>query len=354
MGMEATVLLHAWASTLDAPLACLDDYVISFEDWLLENQHLELTLSNDEKVLEYCYEYLEDIRIVTKRAWDRYEFEEGEDFDSAFSRVTNQAASERLAYCRNIPQRNNAPDIETIHALYHECEARLIPMIRDLFDVYPLTAETLSNLREIFEIVSNRDLLFDDYIGMYFAGFGSDDRFPRGIDLVMYGLIYGRILGHEKGKDESDEHFSSRIVPLAQDSAMRGFLQGYEPNFIDTVKRAIRDAFHFLEPEKLTFNAQDYAATSPEFDLESMIREIGEYVTDAMAQQGRRGYIDEVLGIIEMYSPEELARMSEALVGIQSLRSESRTDTPTVGGEIEVLSVTRYEGHRWVKRRKGF
>lgn len=38
MGVEATVLIHAWEMSLDGTLSCLDDYVNSFREWLIANK----------------------------------------------------------------------------------------------------------------------------------------------------------------------------------------------------------------------------------------------------------------------------------------------------------------------------
>lgn len=271
--------------------------------------------------------------------------------NKAWTAVTNKHILERLEKWSEAPIRDGAPTAKDVQKSYEHNVKALDNMITNVFENYPISDYSRTELQRIFEIVSTRNLPFDDYTGIYFAGYGHDDRFPRGIDLAMYSLIYSNLLASEEGKSESDENFTSRIVPLAQDAAIRGFLQGFEPMYLDTVRSSIRTAFDDLEPEKLGLNPHEFDDDNSNVNISKLISALGEYVTQAMNQQGRTAYIDEVLNIIEMYSPEELARMAEALVGIQSLRSESGTDFPTVGGQIEVLTVTRHEGHRWVKRR---
>jgi hypothetical protein len=351
MGVEATVLLHAWESSLTGPLSCLDDYVQSFREWLTVNRHLELTTTEQEKLLDYCYEFLVDIRATVAKAWDRYPLAEDEDTFEALGRIANTEAEKRLAVWEKNALRPVIPSPDAVNQAYLEVLPQLDNMISDIFTDYPLSSESKDRLRQIFHVISTNDLPYDDYIGLYFAGFGADDRFPRGIDLVMYSLLYGDLLATEAGKAESDENFTSRIVPLAQDAAMRGFLQGFEPMYLDTIKNSLHRAFRDLDTTELGIDSSLLSDTSTLLDTNKLATALGEFVTQAMRQQGRTAYIDEVLNIIEMYSPHELARMAEALVGIQSLRSESGTESPTVGGEIEVLTVTRHDGHRWIKRR---
>ncbi len=351
MGVEATVLIHAWETSLNAPLRCLDDYVTSFRAWLIANRDIELTASSNQRVMDYCYEFLADIKVFAKQAWENYVLSENEDFNKAWATVTNENVLARFGRWNDAPERTNVPSAKLVKSSYDEVIDDLDQMIADVFSDQPISDDVRATLRQIFEIVSTRDLPLDDYIGMYFAGFGYDDRFPRGIDLVMNSLIYSDLLATEQGKTESDENFTSRIVPLAQDAAIRGFLQGFEPMYLETVKSSIERAFKEVPPDVLGLDPVKFESDATEVDIQKLIAALGEYVSQAMNRQGRTAYIDEVLNIIELYSPEELARMAEALVGIQSLRSESGTEFPTVGGQIEVLTVTRHEGHKWIKRR---
>jgi hypothetical protein len=59
-----------------------------------------------------------------------------------------------------------------------------------------------------------------------------------------------------------------------------------------------------------------------------------------------------MLDTIETLPPADLARMAEALVGVQALRAASTRRQPSVGGPIDVVVITRRHGVQWVRRKE--
>jgi hypothetical protein len=54
---------------------------------------------------------------------------------------------------------------------------------------------------------------------------------------------------------------------------------------------------------------------------------------------------------VQMSPVRDLAEFASTLVGVQAARAAFSQDNPTVGGPIDVATITRHEGFSWVRHK---
>jgi hypothetical protein len=54
---------------------------------------------------------------------------------------------------------------------------------------------------------------------------------------------------------------------------------------------------------------------------------------------------------LQMSPVRDLAEFASTLVGVQSARAVFSQDNPTVGGPIDVATITRHEGFNWIRHK---
>lgn len=347
MGADVVVLIHVWANQLQAPLPCLDDYADSFRRWLVQNADQEFPIDENDRVIDLVREFLIDIESVGSKAWKDFDDLDWDgDIDKQSSDLWDRVITERVGLWESSKVRDKIPTAKAIENARSVLNTQFQELIARYFEKHSISNESLQTLDKMLEIVLTRDLPFDNETGLFFIGFGSEDRFPRTMDVVISGVVLGESIGTMSGKEANDEHYESRIVVPAQGSAIQGFLRGMEIEYLEILENAIGSAMITV-----TSDSNGLSHVTDLIDHESVAKEIWIHVKETINERVRKNYVDKVLDVIALYTHEGLAAMAESLVGIQSLRSEANEDRPTVGGSIEVLTITRHEGCKWVKKR---
>jgi len=347
MGADVVVLIHVWANQLQAPLPCLDDYADSFRRWLVQNADQEFPIDEKDRILDLVREFLIDIESLGSKAWNDFDDLDWEgDIEKQSSDLWDRVIIERVGLWESVKVRDKIPTSKAIENARTTLNTQLQALISRYFEKHDISNQSLKLLDSLLEIVLTRDLPFDNVTGLFFVGFGSEDRFPRTMDVEISGVVIGESIGSQSGKEDSDEHYESRIVVPAQGSAIQGFLRGMEIEYLKILENAIESAVVNLTSDDMSLNQ-----VKDLIDHELVSKEIWINVKETINERVRKNYVDKVLDVIALYTHEGLAAMAESLVGIQSLRSEANEDRPTVGGSIEVLTITRHEGCKWVKKR---
>lgn len=78
---------------------------------------------------------------------------------------------------------------------------------------------------------------------------------------------------------------------------------------------------------------------------------------NAMSQfreESQRRHSDPMLQTTDVLNKDELARMAETLINLESFRKQVILDDETVGGPIDVAVITKGDGLIWIKRKHYF
>jgi hypothetical protein len=166
---------------------------------------------------------------------------------------------------------------------------------------------------------------------LVFVGFGSKDEFAGSQRLRIRGIFNQKLLAiTEDALYVSPDEIDSRVIYAAQADAMKALLQGYHPRFGDRIESVVeRHINEFLDGKKL---ARHYGT-----DLTNTI-------TEELGAFSRNSFIDPAFNAIMNMSPEQLAASAKGLVVMQAAAAAIGTQTPTVGGPVEVSTITKRDG----------
>ena len=167
------------------------------------------------------------------------------------------------------------------------------------------------------------------------VGFGSKDEFAGSQRLRIRGVYNQKLLAiTEEALYVSLDDIDSRVIYAAQADAMKALLQGYHPRFGDRLEAVVsRHIQEFLDGKKME---RHYGT------------ELSDKITEELADFSRNTFINPAFNAIMNMSPEQLAASAKGLVVMQAAAAAIGTQTPTVGGPVEVSTITKQSGVGWL------
>ena len=122
---------------------------------------------------------------------------------------------------------------------------------------------------------------------------------------------------------------------FAQSMAIRGFIQGYHPETLPQIGEFVKQAMVGKMGASATPELADQVVTE---------------VMDKTSEFAWNTFIQPLYNEVDGMTISRLAEFAESLVGLQATAAKTLDDGPaTVGGYIEVATIDKSEGVRWVK-----
>ena len=166
-----------------------------------------------------------------------------------------------------------------------------------------------------------------------FAGFGPDQVLPSFATLTVVAAPAGELIYSIVDDDPAQNGVLARAATPAQDSAQQqlihGITHGDSSGFVGLAVDGARETF---SPSDDKLN--DYGST-----LESTLTS---YFEDT--------YTTPFLRVIRCLDEPGLARVADLLARVQEFRAVASNSQATVGGVIEVATITKRDGIRWHRR----
>jgi hypothetical protein len=307
------IQFEAWTRTLTKPLATVTDYVKSYQAYCASAKSVHGRNSEYIGVKRILKNYLERLNNKTQGniAEEYRNFENFYKNSEKFDGTTN----------------------EWVTATITKFKIDLDELIKEVFD-QPLDTKTKNSLKRGMKqfMIAAWDLTWDT--NLVFIGFGAKDEFAGSQRLLIRGIFNQRLLAvTEEALYVHPDHIDSRIIYAAQSDAMKGFIQGYTPRFgnklEDTVKRHITD---FLDAKKF----ENWHAPK-----------IADAIADELLEFSRNTFINPAFHAIMNMSPEQLANAARGLVALEAAAASISSQVATVGGPIEVSTITKKDGVGW-------
>lgn len=192
------------------------------------------------------------------------------------------------------------------------------------------------------------------YSGIVFAGYGEQEIFPS----VQCFKVGDSILNNVQSIEEKymclDDSCRGRIIPFAQIDMIAMFMEGIHEQILRNNYRLLSGIFSQLS-EKLVAKFSKNPANKAE--LEKYFKEessaiIGSYAKHLNEMQAE--FSSPIMEIVGGLQPQELAKLSETLVNLTSIKREMSWDQETVAGPIDVAVITKGDGLIWIKRKHYF
>lgn len=345
MSVPYPVLLGEWQATLTQPLACVGDYPRAFVAWLAQRTDL---FSEEAQEGFFAWQ-LDDFYRAVRGAIGQDLAEAGlaeAGWDERDVQTVVDAAIDRLLGA--LGERDDLVEIDPGADAFYL--AQKTTLVEEAFtDVFDGTARTVTGdlrlRRELPALVLAKaePWAYDSVLA--FIGYGSGDVFPGHQVIELHGLVNGQVRVNWREPVAAQPSLPAIVVPFGQDEAIDTFLWAYNSEFLRIAHRRIDHALDLVRDKECLVTG----TWEEEPDLRQGTHE---NLNDDFRRLSREQFIDPMLDTVESLPRTEMARMAEALVGIQALRAASSSRQPSVGGPIDVAVISRRHGVQWLRRKE--
>ena len=234
---------------------------------------------------------------------------------------------------------------EYISAKYRDFYDKLITNSLNNLDTYKELKQILwDNICDYFGLALDVE---KNRTGILFAGYGTNDAYPKFIEIETRAVLGGTIKFLETDKYEAANGLG-RILPLAQKDVVYTFCKGISQKYIDALPKYVNESI------KSTIDTlPDAFSTEQKNELEQIFSTCGNDVLKQINKMIRQESIDPLMKSVTLISLPEMAFLAESLVNITSLKRTYSLDgyQQTVGGPTDVAILSKADGFSWVKKK---
>lgn len=185
-------------------------------------------------------------------------------------------------------------------------------------------------------------------MGLFFAGYGQNDAFPKFIHLDIYTVINGEL--KYRIKDEFDEsNNGAKIVSLAQGDVIMTFCKGISEYFINYIPQKVDEIIiKKIESLQLEYTQEQIQKIKDSFSV------CGKETYDIIQSVSQERNVNPLLESVQLIPLPEMAILAENLINITSLKRTFSLDgnQQTVGGPTDVAIISKPDGFSWIKRKQ--
>lgn len=215
-----------------------------------------------------------------------------------------------------------------------------------------LTEDQNKELTQKICSLYDKDFFRDLYVGMCFAGYGTDEIFPCMYHLHIGGVIDGKLryIFREETIIAEDNH--ATITPLAQTDVMQTFLFGINDGFIEKLASDIPKEIN----KSISSMDNSWFANGQKTNVIKNLYNSTKNIIDEIIKKAHNEFMGPILHSVSTLPIEELALLAESMINITSVRRKVALDgnIGTVGGPIDIAIISKSDGFIWMKRKHYF
>ena len=183
--------------------------------------------------------------------------------------------------------------------------------------------------------------------GLFFAGYGKDDAFPKYMEIELYSVINGEIKFRIVNKFQ-EENNQGQIKPLSQDDVILTFCRGISNTFINYIPQKTDE----LISQKINDLPETFSEEQKN-DLRNILSTCKTELINSINAQIQNNNVDPIFKSVDLLPLTEMAFLAENLVNITSLKRLYSLDgsQQTVGGPTDVAVISRCDGFVWIKNK---
>ena len=348
-------LIREWSRQIEFPFPRLIDYVENFDQWLVRgiqgfrlSEHRMLKKAIEEELRRFLQRGLANLqkegraRSLLNVPRDGFNSEKDDRELSERLAVALAAYQSKYISSESVPK---YPDLTSRKAgkLIKGAGIDVTQVLSDAVSencrtsirIEP-TATLQMTLLDFCSSLLARRMPMDEETSsaqLNFVGFGTEELMGGLVSIDVRSLYAGRLRGVIGERQPSDPDFlGASVFPLAQKRAMNFILDG-----LDKVTEVA-----VLEAVELVLNAQGKLG-------EGQSKKIGACVVEKLRETRRERIAIPVRSTLSGLNLNALIKHAEALVQTETLRAATREVSPTVGGPVEVVSISRWQkpGVQW-------
>ena len=337
-GVPAWLLVTQWAKTLRGPLETVQDYIDSFTRWADEASPLHSKESEKEILGWRINSHLSEIAQSTRAAIGRLQDPIGEKTASIESRaVLTSSLKSSIDWLKSQPTLANLTSEDAAGMIVNYPKKDMDDMVQYWLAQFDVDKKDNPLIREsIRYALTSAFYLSSDDSSLAFVGFGSTQAFPFNRVLQCRAFYSGKLryVLKEPRDYAPKESLDSGIDFFAQSYAIEGFLRGYRNQTLNQIGNFINQAL----------------VDDVTIQIDQAIREkIVSQVLDQVRDFAQNAYVEPLFGEVQGMNASRLAEFAESLVGLQAIAAKGEDGPATVGGLIEVATIDKGNGIRWVK-----
>jgi hypothetical protein len=332
--------VNEWRLSLTGSLPTLEDYVASYRDWSANGPRFHSPESIALDASAFIRTYFEGVKaaIDSEVNGDTSLVGLSEDqFNLAALIINEEVAKERLAELKAMPLFDGLTEAKA-RAIIKTHIVDVNTLIEQVFEGYVQSPALLRTLRSSAPYMLARRQSWRWDSTLVFAGYGEKDAFPGTITLSCRGLIDGLLVAHQAETVRIDpEDLRWELSNFAQGDAIESFLSGVNKDVRNQIAWGVDSL------------VRDMTHDDPNADTDFVNGKV-RFVLDKLDSYTWKNYLGPIGRHISGLNVSSLANLGETLVGMQATASQSKDGPVSVGGFIEVVTIDRIEGVRWIRR----
>lgn len=338
-GIPVNVLIDSWANSLPEPLESLEEYRDSFLLWVPR-----VAVSSDEKtsftsLLESEFRtisraisvHCEDLWPLEPSLQERFEADE-----SFKKRYVSRAGREINKYL----SRFAAYESETIASGSSAAMAAEFGGASDLLDHWfpdnTLSTRTKARLRDALPKIIMYLPISQENATIAFTGFGTHDYFPKELTIEVESSFFGHVRWFQKSQSDAETARPAYVRWWAQYSNINSFFRGVHSDYLNHLLDEVipETATRVLSENKISKHGARIG------------QELASQVEEEMGAWSNN-YYSSLLFNLSTMDPIDLADAARTLLELETLGAHKNAGLATVGGEIEVATITLRDGVVW-------
>ncbi len=323
---------------------CLDDFfeILQLFNEFIQSKNSYYKFNIDEQIS--CNSLIKDL-VVQWGNRIKTVLEEDKDVEIKINSILDEFDNE-ISEALVVDKFDVSSYIKTTYASFFDLQLNIV--VPELKKYKAIKDRFWDSICLFFNLSLKRET--DNQIGLFFAGYGKNDAFPKYIHIELYTVIGG------KAKYKLIESFdesknSAKIIPLAQNDVILTFCKGISYEFLKYIPQKsseiICSKIQTLPP---SFSEQQKAF------LETHFEDFSNILSDVINAQVQIRNVDPILNSVQLIPLSEMASLAENLVNITSLKRTYAIDgkQQTVGGPTDVAILSKGDGFVWIKRKHYF
>ncbi|MEJ1929316.1 hypothetical protein WDZ92_03445, partial [Nostoc sp. NIES-2111] len=200
------------------------------------------------------------------------------------------------------------------------------------------------------------------FTGLCFTGFGLQQFFPSIESIVIYGYLQGSLLWYcDAGRTfEISYDMSGGVATFAQDDIIRTILTGVAPDFESS----------FVDETLKILNFQHDSLKNDLLDAPQLSEETKSHILSCFSRNNpvdihnewhkrllkvkEEAYVHPAVNTISLLPKQDLADLAESWLHLTYLDRRMSNKPESVGGDVDVMLITKGDGIIWVKRKHYF
>lgn len=343
-GLPFGTIINEWILSLgEVRLRSVQLYVENFNSWLLDN-YLNWTVDSD-----LCWDLLNAFNLDFERIWNRMKRLEDPMNSESIADIWNAEieGAEKFEDATPISKRIAESEFER---LWHPGNFDQDTCIQKHFDFW---FDDVAQSEEILLLAQRyvRASIESRYPGsnksvaqLIFVGYGSNELRPTQSSLRTFGAISQLLYTiFTNSRSAERQGYGIYLIKAAgQFDAIDLFFTGYESGFVEATKTAVSRALESVDVKE-SEQSEDGAG--------SPINSIGSLIESSFQDYSESTKLIGLRRTVAGMPLASLVRTAKDLIGVQRLSLEIAGELQTVGGQIDVGTITLKDGFTWISQK---